>query len=74
MSATQELFEEEFREQYQERAMDYSVMYNDWMREQELEKINQSEAIDFSTRPFSDVEIEESMLDAETLNKGKNFK
>ena len=46
MSATQELFEEEYREQYQERAMDYSVMYNDWMREQELEKINQSESKD----------------------------
>lgn len=74
MSATQELFEEEYREQYQERAMDYSVMYNDWMREQELEKINQLEVNDYSTRPFSDVEIEESMLDPETLNKVKNFK
>ena len=71
MSATQDLFEEEYREQYQERAMDYSVMYNDWMREQELDKINQLEVNDYSTRPFSDVEIEESMLDPETLNKVK---
>lgn len=74
MSATQVLFEEEIREQYQERAMDYSVMYNDWMREQELDKINQLEVNDYSTRPFSDVEIEESMLDTETFNKVKNFK
>ena len=74
MSATQVLFEEEIREQYQARAMDYSVMYNDWMREQELDKINQLEINDHSTRPFSDVEIEESMLDPETLNKVKNFK
>lgn len=66
MSATQGLFEEEIREQYQERAMDYSIMYNDWMREQELDKINQLEA-------KLDQSIDDIIFDPDKVLTGEAF-
>ena len=69
MSATRVLFEEEINEHCQEKDMYYNIMYNDWMRDQELERINQLEDADFST---NDIEID-IKFDPDNVLTGEAF-